>query len=164
MNEEKKRSCNGKNKTRILVVDDHPIVREGLTQLINHEPDLEVYAEAENADQAIKAVKEQQVDLALIDMLLKNTTGTQVTKELKLIYPNLLVLIFSMSDEPLYVRHAFEAGAAGYITKDEMSEKIISAIHRVLKGKIYLSEKLSQKFSKSEFDRLVTNNSRKSFS
>ena len=86
-------------KTRILVVDDHPIVRDGVADLINLEADLVVTARAGNLAEAVKTVKKQRIDLALVDMLLKDETGAQVTKKIKAICPNIIVLIFSMSDE-----------------------------------------------------------------
>jgi DNA-binding NarL/FixJ family response regulator len=148
MNDKKNNRNPGARKTRITVVDDHPVVLEGLTQLINREDDLVVCATAGNAKDALKAVKRRQIDLVIIDMLLQNTTGVQVTEELMSQYPNLYILILSMSDDPHYVKGAFQAGARGYITKDEVSEKIIDGIRQVLKGGIYISKKLAQKFSR----------------
>jgi len=142
-------------KFKILVVDDHPIVRDGLAELINHEADLEVIAKAGNAAEAIKTVKSRRIDLAIIDMLLKNTTGIQVTKKIKAICPNLIVLIFSMSDELKYIKQAFEVGARGYITKDELSEQIIDTIRQILDGGIYLNKRLSKKFSKHELNEFL---------
>lgn len=148
---EKKNNTNTIVKTTIiLVVDDNPIVRDGVAQLINLEADLVVSAKAGNSAEAVKAVKKQRIDLALVDMLLKNETGVQVTKKIKALYPNLIVLIFSMSDNPQHVKQAFEAGAGGYILKDELSEKIIDAIRQVLKGDVYLSKRLAEKFPKRE--------------
>jgi DNA-binding NarL/FixJ family response regulator len=135
-----------------MIVDDHPIVLEGLAQLINQQADLVVCAKAGNAKQALEAVKKQHIDLAIVDMLLKNTTGIQVTKDIRLRYPGLRVLILSMSDEPYYIKHAFQAGAQGYITKDEVADEIISAIRRVLNGKIYLSARLAEKFPRRTID------------
>ncbi len=137
-------------KTRILVVDDHPIIRDGVADLINLEADLVVTARAGNLAEAIKAVKKQRIDLAIVDMLLKDETGVQVTKKIKAICPNIIVLIFSMSDELRHIKQAFEAGARGYINKDEVSEKIIDAIRQVLKGKVYLSKRLAEKLPKRE--------------
>ncbi len=135
--------CNvEKDKIHILVVDDHPIVREGLAELLNHEPDMVVSAKAGNAAEAMNAVKKHQIDLAIVDMLLKKTTGIQVIKKIKIICPDILFLIFSMSDNSQYVKQAIEAGAMGYITKDEISEKIVNAIRQALKGQIYISSKL----------------------
>jgi DNA-binding NarL/FixJ family response regulator len=146
---DKKNSMNlGARKTRITVVDDHPVVLKGLEQLINREDDLVVCATAGNTKDALEAVRKKQVDLVIVDMLLKNTTGVQVTEKLKAQYPSLHILILSMSDDPYHVKHAFQAGARGYITKDEVSEKIIVGIRKVLKGGIYVSKKLSQKFSR----------------
>jgi DNA-binding NarL/FixJ family response regulator len=132
-------------KTRILVVDDHPIVRDGVADLLNLEADLVVIARAGNMAEAVEAVKKQRIDLALVDMLLKDETGVQVTKKIKAICPNIIVMIFSMSDESRYIKQAFEAGASGYIIKDEVSEKIIDAIRQVLKGNVYLSKRLAGK-------------------
>jgi DNA-binding NarL/FixJ family response regulator len=142
-------------KTKILVVDDHPIVRDGLALLINYETDLVVVARAGNAAQAVKAVGKHLIDLAIVDMLFKDTTGVQITQKIKTICPYLMVLMFSMSDDLLHIRQAFKAGARGYITKDELSEKIIYAIRRVLKGKTYLSKRSSQMFSKRQLSELL---------
>ena len=149
MSEEKTGKTPTARKIKILVVDDHPIVLEGLAELLNHEADLVVSARASNAAEAMKAVKKQRLDLALIDMLLKNTKGIQITKKIKALFPNMFVLIFSMSDDSRYVEQAFDAGARGYILKDELSEKIVDAIRRVLEGKVYLSKKLAKKLQKS---------------
>jgi len=142
-------------ETRIIVVDDHPIVRDGLAELLNHEVDLVVSAKAGTAAEAIKAVKKQRVDLAIVDMLLKDTTGIQVTRKMKAIRPNLIVMIFSMSDELRYIKQAFEVGARGYITKDELSEKIIDAIRQILDGGIYLNKRLAKKFPKHELNEFL---------
>ena len=148
-------------KTRILVVDDHPIVRDGVADLINLEADFVVTAKAGNLAEAIKAVKKQRIDLALVDMLLKDETGVQVTKKIKAICPNIIVLIFSMSDELRHIKQAFEAGARGYINKDEVSEKIIDAIRQVLDGRIYLNKRLAKKFPKHELNEFLADNSKR---
>lgn len=137
-----------KDKTRILIVDDQPVIREGLTQIINRETDLLVCAEAGTIAEAVKAVKKQKIDLALVDMLLKNTTGIQVIKKIKTLCPDIIALVFSMSDKSQYIKQALETGARGYITKDQISENIIDAIRQVLEGKIYLSKKLAKKIPK----------------
>jgi len=142
----------GARKTRITIVDDHPIVLEGLAQLINQQADLVVCSKAGNAKQALEAVEKQRVDLVIVDMLLKNTTGIQLTKSLKSKYPDIRILILSMSDEPYYIKHTFQAGAQGYITKDEVADEIISAIRQVLNGKIYLSTHLAEKFPRRTID------------
>jgi DNA-binding NarL/FixJ family response regulator len=136
------------SKYRIAVVDDHPVVLEGLEQLINQQDDLIVCVKAGNGKEALAAVSKQQVDLAIVDMLLENTTGVQITIDLKSRCPDLYVLILSMSDDPYHVKRAFQAGARGYITKDEVSEKIIAAIRRVLRGEIYVGKRIARQFSK----------------
>ena len=138
----------GARKARIAVVDDHPVVLEGLAQLVNREDDLLVCVQADNAKEALKAIRKQQVDLVVVDMLLKDTTGIQITIELKSRWPNLYVLILSMSDDPYHVKRAFQAGARGYLTKDEVSEKIILAIRRVLGGGIYIGKRIARQFSR----------------
>ena len=135
-------------KNRIALVDDHPVVLEGLAQLINREDDLTVCATAGNAKDTLKALKKRQVDLVIVDMLLKNTTGVQLTERLRSQYPSLHILVLSMSDDRHHVKGAFQAGARGYITKDEVSERIIAGIRQVLKGGIYVSKKLAHKFSR----------------
>jgi len=129
-----------KNKTRILVVDDHAIVRQGLIKLIEAEPDLMVCAEAENANQALDIIEKQQVDLAIIDISLEGVSGLELTERMKLRRPNLIVLILSMHDGLLYAQRALRAGATGYVAKYEAAEKIITAIRQVLSGKIYVSD------------------------
>jgi len=133
-------------KTRILIVDDHPVVLEGLAQLINREDDLLVCAAAGNAKEALEAIGKHAIDLAIVDMLLEDTTGVQVTEKLRSQSPNLNILILSMSDEPRYIRRAFQAGARGYITKEEVADGIVAAIRRVRDGKIYVSRILAKRF------------------
>ena len=155
MKKTKRGYVNEEDKTKILIVDDHPVVREGLTQIINRESDLVVCAEAGNAAEALKIVKKQRIDLALVDMLLNNTTGIQVIKKIKTLCPNLIALVFSVSDKPQYVKRAIEAGARGYITKDEISEDIVNAIRQILKGQIYISSRLLKNLPKEELDGLL---------
>jgi two-component system nitrate/nitrite response regulator NarL len=142
-------------KTNILVVDDHPIVRDGLAMLINCETNLTVVARAGNAAEAVKALKKHTIDLAIVDMLFKDTTGIHITQKIKAMCPRLVVLMFSMSDKMLHIQQAFEAGARGYIIKDELSEKIIHAIKRVLEGKTYLSKRLSKIFTSRQLTKLL---------
>ncbi|MBA7711071.1 Transcriptional regulatory protein DegU [subsurface metagenome] len=147
MNKKKKQKNNGK-KAKILIVDDHSIVRKGLIQLINEEPDLVVCAEAENAAQALEAIEKKQIDLAIVDISLEGTNGIQLTEKIKYQRPQLPVLILTMHDEALYAKRAFQAGAGGYITKQEAAETIITAIRLMLSGKDYISETMTQKFLK----------------
>jgi len=161
MKKKEKPGIETKNKTRILIVDDHPVIREGLTQIINRETDLLVCAEAGTIGEAVKAVKKQEIDLALVDMLLKNTTGIQVIKKIKTLCPSIITLVFSMSDKSQYIKQAIETGARGYITKDQISEKIIDAIRQVLEGKIYLSKRLAKKLAKHELNKFLVDDSKR---
>ena len=130
----------GKNKTRILVVDDHAIVRQGLIKLIETEFDLMVCSEAANADQALKAMAGQQYDLAIVDISLEGMNGLELTEIMKLRSPKMIVLILSMYEGLFYAQRALRAGASGYVAKYEAAEKIITAIRLVLSGKIYVSD------------------------
>ncbi|MHC4605138.1 MAG: response regulator [Planctomycetota bacterium] len=136
------------DKSRILIVDDHTVVRQGLTLLINQEPDLVVCAEAENTTQALEIIEKQQVDLAIVDISLDGPNGIQLTERIKSKHPHLPVLVLTMHDEELYIKRAFQAGARGYITKHEAAETIITAIYLMLSGKDYIGETITQKFLK----------------
>jgi DNA-binding NarL/FixJ family response regulator len=137
-----------KSKSRILIVDDHTVVRQGLILLIDQEPDLVVCAEAESAGQALEAIEKQQVDLAIVDISLDGPNGIQLTERIKSQHPQLPVLVLTMHDEELYVKRAFQAGAKGYVTKHEASGTIVTAIRLILKGKEYISETMTQKLLK----------------
>jgi DNA-binding NarL/FixJ family response regulator len=138
--EEKLQHDNDNSKISILIVDDHSIVRRGLIQLINQEPDLRVCGEAENALQALEIIEKQQVDLAIVDISLNGTNGIQLTEKIKSMRPNLPVLILTMHDEVAYAKRALRAGVEGYVTKSEAAEKIVTAIRQVLCGKEYISK------------------------
>jgi DNA-binding NarL/FixJ family response regulator len=144
----KRKDYHDTGKSRILIVDDHTVVRQGLMLLINQEPDLVVCAEAENATEALKIIEEQQVDLAIVDISLDGTNGIQLTERIKSQYPTIPVLVLTMHDEALYVKRAFQAGAKGYVTKHEAADTIIAAIRLMLSGKDYISETMTQKFLK----------------
>ena len=130
-------------KKRILLIDDHPIVRERLGELIAQEPDLAVCGEAEDAVEAVKAVEALRPDLAIVDITLKDTYGIELIKQLKDLHPALPILVLSMHDESLYGERALRAGASGYLTKQEATKKVIDAIRRVLAGDVYVSEKMA---------------------
>jgi len=131
----------GGDKSKILIVDDHPIVRQGLAELVNHENDLAVCGQAEDAHQAMKAIKELRPEIAVIDISLKEISGIELIKDINVRYPNLPVLALSMHDESLYAERALRAGAKGYIMKAEATEKVITAIRKILNGEIYVSDK-----------------------
>ncbi len=128
-------------RARILLVDDHPMVRERLGELINLEPDLVVCGQAEDCRQAVAAVAAHKPDLAIIDLALKNSDGLELIKDIRLRWPNVKMLVVSMHDESLYAERVIRAGARGYVTKQEATRSILLAIRRVLSGSIYLNEK-----------------------
>jgi len=128
---------------RLLIVDDHPMMRTGLAQLIDHEGDLKVLAEADNARQAISAVAKQKFDLALVDISLPDKNGLELIKDLRTFKPDLPILVVSMHEELIYAERALRAGARGYIMKQEGGEKFLQAIRQVLGGQVYVSEKMS---------------------
>src|ERR1700745_2053888 len=130
-------------RVRVLIVDDHPITRAGLVHMINHEPDLMVCGEAENAAQALDLLAESQPDLLLVDITLPGKSGLELIKDVKAMRPELPMLVISMHDESLYADRLLRAGARGYITKHEGGEKLISAVRHVLGGNIYVSESMS---------------------
>jgi len=127
------------NKARIYVVEDHPIFRDGLIQLINKEDDMMVCGESENADKAFKSLEETNPDLVIVDIMLKNSSGIELTKEIQKRFKNIYVLVLSMHDESIFADRVLKAGARGYITKHETTDRVIVAIRRVLSGKIYVS-------------------------
>ena len=130
-------------KSRILIVDDHPLFREGLRQLIERDPELSVCGEAADATEAQQAIVQQKPDLVLVDISLGATSGIDLIKAIKNQYDELPVLVVSMHDESLYAERSLRAGAMGYVMKHEPSKTVKAAIHKVLGGEIYLSEKMS---------------------
>ena len=134
-----------KGKARVLLVDDHPILRKGLAQMINMEPDLTVCGEAEEAGKAFELVGTLQPDVAVVDISLKTGNGIELVKNVKARYPELPILVLSMHDESLYAERALRAGSLGYIMKEEATEQVLVAIRRVLKGEIFLSEKMKSR-------------------
>jgi DNA-binding NarL/FixJ family response regulator len=129
---------------RILIVDDHPIVRRGLAELINQDTQLKVVAEAESAIDAMRTIRASPPDLAVVDLSLKDTSGIELVKQIKAEWPALPVLVLSMHDESLYAERALRAGALGYIMKQEGTEKLVTAIHSVLRGEVYLSDRMAR--------------------
>lgn len=137
-------------KTKIFVVDDHPIIRQGLAHLINQEDDLIVAGEASNAAEAIEEIARLKPDLATVDISLRGTSGIELTKNILAKHPKMSVLIVSMYDECIHLERALRAGAKGYLTKQEASDHVVTAIRKILGGDIYVSDewknKLLQKF------------------
>ena len=132
-------------KTRVLVVDDHPIVRQGLTLLINREPDLSVCGEAEDARMAMQSITTTQPDILVVDISLNGPDGLDLLKDIRARHPDLPVLILSMHDESIYAERALRAGAQGYIMKQEATEKVLVALRRILSNEIYVSERISNR-------------------
>ena len=130
--------------TRLLIVDDHPLVRSGISSIIGMEPDLEVCGEAEDQTSAMDLVAKEQPDLVLVDISLKNSNGLNLLKEISQRFPRTLTLAVSMHDEYTYAIRCLKAGAKGYIMKQEGTEKILEAIRCVLTGKTYLSDIMTQ--------------------
>jgi DNA-binding NarL/FixJ family response regulator len=130
-------------KRRVFVVDDHPIVRERLAELISQEPDLRVSGEAEDAFTARRLIEADPPDIAIVDITLKDTYGIELIKELKDRLPRLPILVLSMHDESLYGERAIRAGARGYLNKQEATKKVIPAIRAILNGEIFVSEKMT---------------------
>jgi DNA-binding NarL/FixJ family response regulator len=136
-------------KGRVVIVDDHPLVRERLSQLINHEMDMEVCGEAEDATEAIEIIRRTTPGLVIVDITLKDSSGVELIKAIKALPFSAPVLVLSMHDESLYAERALRAGASGYITKHQPAGDVLLAARRVLAGEIYLSEKMTSGFLKS---------------
>jgi DNA-binding NarL/FixJ family response regulator len=137
------------NKKKVVIVDDQPLFRERLSQIINYEPDMEVTGEAENIKDALQLIQNTSPDLAIIEITLKGSTGLQLIKSLKPLSIGLPVLVLSMHEESLYAERVLRAGASGYIMKRQGPSEVLVAIRRVLAGKIYLSEKMTSGLLKS---------------
>jgi DNA-binding NarL/FixJ family response regulator len=134
-----------KNTTRILIIDDHPIVRQGLKMMIEGEPDLTVCGEASGMSQAMQLFFETEPDVVIADISLENGSGIELVKELIAQNEDLKVLVCSMHEETLFAERALHAGAKGYINKEQATEKLIVAIRRVAEGRVYLSEQMTDR-------------------
>lgn len=132
----------GETKSRIFIVDDHPLVREGLSNLINQQDDLSVCGDAEDAAQALAGIGVKKPDLALIDISLKTASGLELVKDLGAHFPDVALIVLSMHDELLYAERALRAGARGYVMKRETTKDVLIAIRRVLQGDVYVSERV----------------------
>jgi len=127
----------------VFIVDDHELLRQGLVQLIEHEPDLSVCGEAEEAAAALRLISKTSPDIVIVDLSLKEGDGIELIKAIKAEQRDLPILVLTMHDEPFYAERALRAGALGYLTKQEAGEKVLIAIRRLLRGEFYLSERLS---------------------
>src|SRR3984957_7298337 len=132
-------------KSVIFLVDDHPIIRQGLALLINREPDLTVCGDAEEASSALSGIEELKPDLVVVDISLNGPDGLDLLKNNRARHPSLPVLILSMLDESLYAERALRDGASGYIMKQEATERVLVAIRRILSGEIYVSDRMANR-------------------
>ena len=128
---------------RLLIVDDHPLMRRGLAQLLSLEPDLAVHGQASSSAEALALLRAQPFELVIADVSLSGVSGLDLLKDIKTLWPKLPVLMLSMHDEMLYAERMLRAGARGYVSKQASADCILMAIRRVLNGQIYVSEEVS---------------------
>ena len=135
-------------KTRLLLVDDHAVMRHGLAALVNEEPDLRVCGEAESAAEALALLAATPIDVAVIDISLKGSDGLELIRQISSQYPGILSLVLSMYDESVYAERALRAGARGYVRKAEAADTVMTAVRRILNGATYVSEAVAAQFVK----------------
>jgi DNA-binding NarL/FixJ family response regulator len=135
-------------KKRILVIDDHPIVRQGLALMLNREADFVVCGEAEDANGALLVLASARPDVLILDISLNGPDGLDLLKNIRTTHPSLPVLILSMHDESIYAERALRAGANGYIMKQEATERVLVAVRRILSGEIYVSDRIANRLLK----------------
>lgn len=135
---------NAAGKTRVMVVDDHPIVREGLLRVIDATPDLMVCGHAENIPAALARIESSKPGIVIVDIALGGQNGIELIKDIKARLPDLPVLVHSMHDETLYAERCLRAGAKGYVMKQEPPQKLLEGVRRVLKGEVFLSETMTR--------------------
>ena len=128
------------NQTRIVIVDDHPLVREWLGQLIHRHPELSICGEAANAAEALSLIAEAHPNLAIVDLSLGSQSGIELIEQIRSSFPNVAMIVLSMHDEQVYAERCVRAGARGYVMKRETTQNIVEAIHEVLNGNVYLSK------------------------
>ena len=131
--------------TRLLIVDDHPIVREGLSELINREMDVKVVAAADSADQALEILRRDVIDVAVVDLSLPGLSGIELIRMIREEFPQVPVLVLSMHDERFYAERALRAGARGYVMKQESIDHVIEAIRKVRRGDLYVSDEVAER-------------------
>src|SRR6266487_1226341 len=133
-------------KAQIVVIDDHPVLRDGLMQLLGSQPDLECTGTAENTADARRLVAQSAPDLMILDLRLKSGDALDLIKSLRVEHPDLKVLVLSQYDEMLFAERVLRAGASGYVMKENATEEILNAVRKVLAGEIYFSEKVGASF------------------
>jgi DNA-binding NarL/FixJ family response regulator len=140
-------------KKKVLLADDHPLMRQGIAQLINREPDLEVVAEAEDVHEAMAAIETHHPDIVVADFTFKESNAIELIKDIRIRWPHMAVLVLTMHNENFYAEWVLHVGARGYVTKGEPPGNVIEAIHSVLNGRIYVSEKIASQM----LDKMVGN-------
>lgn len=130
-------------KTRVFIVDDHPLLRKGLGELINQQLDMIICGEAEDAPEALKAICQIRPDLVIVDISLKSQNGIELIKNIKAINPSIQILVLSMHDESIYALRVLKAGAKAYVMKQEVVDKVMEAIRRIRAGKVFVSERVA---------------------
>jgi DNA-binding NarL/FixJ family response regulator len=136
-------------KRRLIIVDDHPILRSGLVQLINREPDLAVVKEASDAQEALQLIESDHVDMAIVDISLQAVSGIDLTKSIRQMRPTMPILILSMHDEAFYAERALRVGANGYIMKTEPPAVLLRGIREIFEGEVFVSEKIASRLLRS---------------
>lgn len=131
-----------RHKAKIMIVDDHPIVRQGMSMLINREPDLQVCCEASDVAQAIAASRSMPLDMAIVDMSLGGVSGLELVKKLRAEFPGMAILMMSMHEESVYAEPSLQAGAHGYLMKQVATDTMLKAIRQVLAGELYVSDQM----------------------
>jgi len=134
-------------RTTILIVDDHPVLRRGLTALIESEPDLTVCGEAATCAAALEAIRLHPPDLVIVDLALEGSDGLDLIKQMKVRHPEIPALVLTMHDEAVYAERALRAGARGYISKQQLDDTVLVAIRRLLGGEMYLSTRLQARLA-----------------
>lgn len=132
-------------KTRIFIVDDHPLLRRGLAELINREPDMVFAGEAEDAPGALKGIGQIKPDLVIVDISLKGYNGIELIKNIKALDSKIQVLVLSMHDESIYAMRVLKAGAKAYVMKQEVVDKVMEAVRRIRAGKVFVSEQVASR-------------------
>jgi DNA-binding NarL/FixJ family response regulator len=143
-------------KIKVLLVDDHPLVREWLANLINQQSDLQVCGETDSAPKALQMIGVANPEVAIVDISMEGGSGIELIKNIKANHPNLMVIVLSMHDETLYAERALRAGARGYIMKREATKRVLQAIRSVLEGKLYLSDKMAMVMAERFVDGRLT--------
>ncbi len=138
-------SSDSPKRSRLMLVDDHPLVRRGLAELISQEPHLEVCAQSPSAEEALLSIEQAQPDLVVIDIMLQGMSGLELIKRVRARFPDVRILVSSMHDESIFAERCLRAGANGYVNKEQATEHVIDAINQLLEGKVFLSPAMTSR-------------------